>query len=85
MLRRVNLWVILTVWLVGMSAHCVYYVSLTLSHTSEMHEWYANSHRFQVLAFLMVRVPMWLWVLAIVLAARVPSKGGRLTTRSSGP
>lgn len=68
-LRRVKLSWLLAVFVVAVSAHAVYYVTAVLA-APDIADLYARSWSFQLMAFCIVRLPLWLVGLAVVIALR---------------
>jgi hypothetical protein len=71
-LGSVSPWLIIGVWLMCVGGHAAYYVTSILAHTDNIPDLYARSHRFQLLAFAIVRFPIWLGVLFALMLLRAP-------------
>jgi H+/Cl- antiporter ClcA len=86
-LGSINPWVLVAIWFVCVGAHATYYVSTILAHAAEIQEWYARSHRYQLLMFAIVRLPVWLGVLLALLLLRMsPQKAVQQSVRAiAGP
>lgn len=68
-LRRVKLSWLFAAFAVAISLHAYYYVMAVLS-LPDIPDLYARSWSFQLMAFNMVRLPLWLVGLAVVIALR---------------
>jgi hypothetical protein len=63
-------WLVLLAWGGFVALHAAYYVESVLASFPADGEWYARSHSYQLLAFSVVRFPLWLVLLAAYLGLR---------------
>lgn len=73
-LRSISPWVAVLVWSGAVAFHAWYYVTSILE-AGNISELYARSHTYQLLAFSIARLPIWLFVLGVFLYARQSIKG----------